>query len=208
MSPAVAHNFTVWRSTDRLVPQIRVMCINSPTLGTGNVTMSSRPMGEGIWGRCRKNFCWALMWPMQRQQEYRCAGRAANEGLTPFVSAAPLTSCVAAVSHAASLNLLVLICTWDWYDSQPPPPALHGVLLGGLHKITDVKVCSVLGVLCTYWLLLSGMTKEGWPPSRIHNLGILPVSTAPNNGLPSEAGCLSDFGSEVNIDLGWFCKDG
>lgn len=66
----------------------------------------------------------------------------------------------------------------------------------------DVKVCSVLGVLCAYWLLLSGITKEGWPPSRIHKLGILPVSAAPNNGLPSEAGYLSDFGSELNIDLG------
>lgn len=75
--------------------------------------MSSQPMGEGNWGRCRKGLCWALMWPIQRQQEYRYAGRAANEGLTPFVSTAPLASYMAAVSHAASLNLIVLIGTWD-----------------------------------------------------------------------------------------------
>lgn len=50
-------------------------------------------------------------------------------------------------------------------------------------------------------VLLLGITQEGWLPAKICQPCILPLSAAPSNSLPDEAGCFSDFGSEASIDL-------
>lgn len=94
--------------------------------------------------------------------------------------------------------------------SEPQCPSLQIGLVqltrlrvaGRLYKVTGVKVHGELRVLCTCSVLLLTIPKEGWPLPSICNLRLLLLLAAPRNGLSDEAGCISDFGSEENIDLG------